>query len=299
MFAYLLLRILVWLPRRLFRIVLSVAVYLLAANNTRTKKSIRHNLGRAFPEMPSAEKRRLTQKILYQSGYLVYQSGNLNRFWVQKSAESKGLVNLEEALAKGKGVIALSAHMGNFALLLSYLSRRYPVKAVVNDPKNHYMARDIRDIRKKSGIIEISKKPAAASVRESLDWLKSGKILLILADEYRKTGITVPFFNLPSGTQTAPAVFSRRLGCAVVPVSIVRRGPKHLIRVEPALPMSRNLARGECASGAEDQEKDIRDNTALCNSVIERWVREDPEEWFGWFGKRFLPAKQDRGHSHG
>ncbi|MCX5642254.1 MAG: lysophospholipid acyltransferase family protein, partial [Candidatus Omnitrophica bacterium] len=129
--------------------------------------------------------------------------------------------------------------------------------------------------------IEIPKRPAAASVRESLDWLKSGKILLLLADEYRKTGITVPFFNLPSGTQTAPAVFSRRLDCAVVPVSIVRRGPKHLIRVEPALLMSRS----------EDQEKDIRDNTGLCNQAIEKWVREDPAEWFGWFGKRFLPAR--------
>lgn len=279
--VYLLLRIIIWLPRRLFRIILSVSVYLLVANNTLVKKYIRHNLGLAFPEMPAAEKRRLTQKIVYQGGSLVYQSGNLNRCWVQKSAESKGLVNLEDALAKGKGVVALSAHLGNFALLLSYLSRRYPVKAVVNDPKNHYMARDIQNIRRKSGIIEISKRPAAASVRESLDWLKSGKILLILADEYRKTGITVPFFNLPSGTQTAPAVFARRLGCAVVPVSIVSRGRKHLIRVEPALLLNRS----------ENQEKDIRDNTALCNQVIEKWVREYPEEWFGWFGKRFLPAK--------
>ena len=279
--VYLLLRIIVWLPRRLFRIILSVSVYLLVANNTLVKKYIRHNLGLAFPKMPAAEKRRLTQKIVYQGGSLVYQSGNLNRCWVQKSAESKGLVNLEDALAKGKGVVALSAHLGNFALLLSYLSRRYPVKAVVNDPKNHYMARDIQNIRRKSGIIEISKRPAAASVRESLDWLKSGKILLILADEYRKTGITVPFFNLPSGTQTAPAVFARRLGCAVVPVSIVSRGQKHLSRVEPALLLNRS----------ENQEKDIRDNTALCNQVIEKWVREYPEEWFGWFGKRFLPAK--------
>ncbi|MFH2069059.1 MAG: lysophospholipid acyltransferase family protein, partial [Candidatus Omnitrophota bacterium] len=250
LFVYLLVRIIVWLPRRLFRIILSVSVYLLAANNTPARKSIRYSLGLGFPEMPAATKRQLTQKIIYQNGFLVYESGNLNRRWVQKSVEAKGLVNLEEALAKGKGVIALSAHLGNFALLLSYLSRRYPVKAVVNDPKNHYMARNIRDIRQKSGIIEIPKKPATASVQESLNWLKSGKVLLLLADEYRKKGITVPFFNLPSGTQAAPAVFSRRLGCAVVPVSIVRRGPKHLIRVEPALVMGRS----------EDQEKDVRDN---------------------------------------
>ena len=277
MFTYLLLRIIVWLPRWLFRIILSISVYLLFANNTFVKKSIQRNLGLAFPEMPVAEKKRLTQKMLYQGGSLVYQSGNLNRCWVQKSAESKGLVNLEEALAKGKGVIALSAHLGNFALLLSYLSRRYPVKAVVNDSGNPYLAKYIRNIRRKSGVTEIPKEPTSDSARESLRWLRSGKILLILADEHRKTGITVPFFNLPSGTQTAPAVFARRLGCAVVPVSIVSRGRKHLIRVEPTLAMSHS----------DDQEKDIRDNTTLCNRVIEKWVREDPEEWFGWFTRRF------------
>ena len=281
LFAYLLLRIVVWLPGRLFRMFLFVSVYLLTAHNTSVKKSIRHNLGFAFPEISTARKRQLVHAIFHQNGFLVYESGNLNRRWVQNSVEINGLVNLDEALAKGKGVVVLSAHLGNFALLLSYLSRRYPVKAVVNNPQNHYMARDIGEIRKKAGIIEIPKRPAAASVRESLDWLKSGKVLLLMADEYRKNGITVPFFNLPAGTQTAPSVFSRRLGCAVVPISIVRRGRKHLIRVEPALEMDRS----------ENPEKDIRDNTALCNQVIETWVREDPAEWFGWFGKRFLPAR--------
>ena len=279
--VYLLIRALVWLPCWFFRIILSVSAYLLTVNNTPARKSIRYNLNLAFPKIPAATKRRLTQKIIYQNGLLVYESGSLNRRWVQNNVDAKGLSHLEEALMKGRGVVALSAHLGNFALLLSYLSRRYPVKAVVNDPKNPYLAGYIREIRKKAGIIEIPKKPATAAVQESLNWLKSGKILLLLADEYRKKGITIPFFGIPSGTQTAPAVFARRLGCAVVPISVVRRGKKHLIRVEPALKMSRS----------EDQEKDIRDNTARCNSVIERWVREDPAEWFGWFGKRFLPAK--------
>ena len=228
--------------------------------------------------MSGTEKQRLAGQAVRKVILGFYESARIYRFaWINKSIDTEGLNYLDEALAKGKGVILFSAHLGNFALLLSYLSRRYPVKAVVNDPKNHYLARYIQNIRRKSGILEISKRPVAASVRESRNWLKSGKILLIMADEYRKTGITVPFFNLPSGTQTAPAVFSRRLGCAVVPVSIVRRGRKHLIRVEPALAMSRS----------ENQEKDIRDNTALCNRVIERWVREDPEEWFGWFTRRF------------
>ena len=108
-------------------------------------------------------------------------------------------------------------------------------------------------------------------------WLLSGKVLSLPSDQYTSQGLPVFFFGRTARTPTGPAVFSRRLGCAVVPVSIVRRGPKHLIRVEPALIMNRS----------EDQEKDIQDNTARCNQVIEKWVREDPAEWFGWFTRRF------------
>jgi len=282
LFVYFSIRVLVWLPEPFFRLFLLASTYLLAANNTPVRRAVQGNLDIAFPEMNNAARRRLARKIIYENGLLLYESGNLNRPRVQKSVEATGLAHLERAMAGGKGVVALSAHLGNFALLLSYLSRRYPVKAVVNDPANLYTAGDIREIRRRAGIREIRKKPAAAAIQESLDWLKSGGILLLLADEYRKKGVTVPFFSLPSGTQTAPAVFSRRLGCTVVPVSVVRRGKNHLIRVGPPLEMVHS----------QDPESDIRDNTALCNRVIERWVREDPAEWFGWFGKRFLPANE-------
>ena len=259
------------------------------------------NISIVFPKMDSAEKRVLLRQAIRKTVIGSYESSRIYRFaWINKSISAEGLDYLDEALAKGKGVVVFSAHIGSFPLILSYLKLRgYPIRNIGRDPDNPYLARYFEKVREKAGIIHIPKNPVGTSIRESMRWLASGKILSLPSDQHTGQGIRVPFFGRTVRTPIGPAVFSRRLGCAVVPVSIVRRSRKHLIRVEPELPMSRSLARGECASGAEDQEKDIRDNTALCNSVIERWVREDPEEWFGWFGKRFLPAKQDRGHSHG
>ncbi len=237
------------------------------------------NISIVFPEMDSAQKRVLFRQAIRKTVIGSYESGRIYRFaWINKSINAEGLHYLDEALAKGKGTIVFSAHIGSFPLILSYLKLRgYPIRNIGRDPENPYLARYFEKVREKSGIVHIPKNPVGISVRESMRWLASGKILSLPSDQYTSQGITVSFFGQTVRTPTGPAVFARRLGCAVVPVSIVSRGHKHLIRVEPALAMSRS----------EDQEKDIRDNTTLCNQVIEKWVREDPEEWFGWFTRRF------------
>ena len=237
------------------------------------------NISIVFPEMDSIKKRVLLRRAIRKTVIGFYESGRIYRWnWVSRSVTIGGLNHLDEALAKGKGTIAFSAHIGSFPLILSYLKLRgYPIKNIGRDPENPYLARYFEKVREKAGIVHIPKNPVEISVRESMRWLVSGNILSLPSDQYTSQGIPVLFFGRTVRTPTGPAVFSRRLGCAVVPVSIVRRGRKHLIRVEPALAMNRS----------ENQEKDIRDTTTLCNQVIERWVREDPEEWFGWFTRRF------------
>jgi len=242
-------------------------------------RRVLNNISIVFPEMSGTEKQRLAGQAVRKVILGFYESARIYRFaWINKSINTEGLDYLDETLTKGNGVIVFSAHLGSFPLILSYLKLcGYPIRNIGRDPENPYLARYFEKVRGKAGVVHIPKNPVRTSVRESMRWLASGKILSLPSDQYTSQGIRVPFFSRMVRTPTGPAVFSRRLGCAVVPVSIVRRGKKHLIRVEPALNMNRS----------EDQEKDIRDNTALCNQVIEKWVREDPEEWFGWFTRRF------------
>jgi Kdo2-lipid IVA lauroyltransferase/acyltransferase len=238
-----------------------------------------NNIGIVFPEMDKTERRLLLRKAIQRTVIGYYETVRMyRRDWINRSVDAEGLEYLDEALAKGKGVIVFSAHLGTFALILSYLKiHGYPIKNIGRDPENPHLARYFERLREKTGFKHIPKNPVGASVRQSLRWLAAGNVLSLPSDQYNRQGVAVPFFSQTVRTPTGPAVFARRLGCAVVPVSIVRRGRKHLLRFEPALPMSRS----------DNQDKDIEDNTALCNQVIERWVREDPEEWFGWFTRRF------------
>ncbi|MFH1903664.1 MAG: lysophospholipid acyltransferase family protein [Candidatus Omnitrophota bacterium] len=281
--AYVFIRLATLPPRWIYRI-LTWPIVRLGSSGWVTGRipifrRVSDNISIVFPEMDSIKKRVLLRQAIRKAVVGYYESSRIYRKnWINRVVDTEGLAHLDEALAKGKGVIVFSAHIGSFPLILSYLKLRgYPIRNIGRDPENTYLARYFEKVRKKTGIVHIPKNPVGISVRESMRWLVSGKILSLPSDQYTSQGIRVPFFGRTVRTPTGPAVFARRLGCAVVPVSIVRRGKKHLIRVEPALSMNRS----------EDQEKDIRDNTALGNSVIERWVREDPEEWFGWFTRRF------------
>ena len=281
--AYIFIRLTTLPPRWIYQILTWPIIQLGSAGwvseRTPILRRVLANVSIVFPETDSAQKRALLRQTIRKTVIGSYESGRIYRFaWIKKSIRTEGLNYLNEALAKGKGVVVLSAHIGSFPLILSYLKLRgYPIRNIGRDPENPYLARYFEKVREKAGVVHIPKKPVGVSIRESMRWLASGKILSLPSDQYTSQGIPISFFGQTVRTPTGPAVFNRRLGCAVVPVSIVRRGRKHLIRIEPALSMNRS----------EDQEKDIRDNTTLCNQVIEKWVREDPEEWFGWFTRRF------------
>ncbi len=281
--AYIFIRLATLPPRRTYQILTWPIIQLGSSEWISGKipilRRVLDNISIVFPKISNAKKRVLLRQAIRKTVIGSYESGRIYRWnWVSQVVTVDGLNYLDKALAKGKGVILFSAHLGSFPLILSYLKLHgYPIRNIGRDPENSYLARYFEKVREKAGIAHIPKNPVGISVRESMRWLASGKILSLPSDQYTSQGIPTFFFGRMVHTPIGPAVFARRLGCAVVPVSIVSRGRKHLIRVEPTLAMSHS----------DDQEKDIRDNTTLCNRVIEKWVREDPEEWFGWFTRRF------------
>ncbi len=237
------------------------------------------NLQIVFPEKGSREKRRLLRRIIRETLINSYESSRLYRkSWLRQVVFAQGLSHLDSCLGLGKGVILFSAHLGNFPLILAYLKDRgYPVRNIGRDPSNPYLAHYFEKIRSRAGIRQISKNPITKSVKEAIAWLKAGNILSLPSDQYTRQGIPAPFFGRNVLTPTGAAVFARRLGSAVVPVTIVREGKKHIIRIEPPFPLVYS----------EDISKEIRDNTAQLNLLMERWIRRYPEQWLGWFTRRF------------
>jgi len=184
---------------------------------------------------------------------------------------------VEKALARGRGVIALSAHLGTWELLCAYLAIRWGKPLYGIGRRINYEAYDrwLVKLRRSCGIETIYQD---AGARPALRILKSGRPLIILADQdvARLDGVFVDFFGRPAYTPTGPAALARASGAGMVPFFIVWNGRRHRLHVLPEVDLART----------GDKKADDAENTRRWSAVVEDIVRRYPEQW-GWFHRRW------------
>jgi KDO2-lipid IV(A) lauroyltransferase len=202
---------------------------------------------------------------------------------IAKTVEITGLEHLDNALAKGKGVIVISAHIGNFFIFGPALgSAGYPYNVVVKDSPNPIMAKVWRKGQINSLNRPIRDDPPIECVKNILRKLRAGEIVALLVDEDRAQGIPVEFFGKPAYTPTGPAVLSQRSGAALVPMFAIREGRnRHRIIIEPA---------GEFELG-DDKGENIATITTWCTRTVENMIRRYPGQWT-WFNPRWKTYKR-------
>jgi KDO2-lipid IV(A) lauroyltransferase len=184
----------------------------------------------------------------------------------------EGRENLDAALAKGHGVIVLSAHLGNFFLAGTRLAiESYPTHVLINQPKNREFARFMDNYRLKVQQKTIHARPRREALRELSQVLRRNELAVVIADEYRgSNGIHVPFFGRTVLARRGPATLALRTGAAVVPAYLVHdKGQGLKLIIEPELDLIRT-----------DKDKTaIRENTLRMTQWLERTVRAYPEQW--------------------
>lgn len=127
-----------------------------------------------------------------------------------------------EALAKGKGVVMVLAHMGNWEALAQWFPKLLPpgVKgATVYRPLNNpIMNARVVASRARRGVGLFSKDDNPLGMA---GFLRRGGVLGVLADQRAgKIGELVPFFGRTTSCTPIPAILARRTGAAVVGVSL-------------------------------------------------------------------------------
>lgn len=180
---------------------------------------------------------------------------------------------LDEALRKGKGVILLSAHIGNWEMIPAKLTLEgYKVFSVVRPQE--ILEGEIRKIRGRMGWEAI---PAEVGMLTLLHKLKKGGIVGILMDQAVLSGaVWVPFFGKLAPTPAGVAILALRSSAEVLPIYDIRKGRRHVVTIEPAVEITRT----------GDFRRDVIENTRRLNQIIERWIRENPDQWF-WVHKRW------------
>jgi KDO2-lipid IV(A) lauroyltransferase len=239
------------------------------------------NLRLAFPEKTEAERLAIARANCAHLGQMIpdflrvptLPPAELDQIFVYQGWE-----NYERAAALGHGVVACTAHFGNFDLLASAHTRRgVPItqisRAMGNNPFNDLL----RLARRRSGVqdLTISK---GQTMRAILRALKDGRVLGYVYDQNEVGRPIFPtFFGVPAATTSTPAFLARRAGAAVVFVISVPLGDgRHQVVIDGPLIPPR--------SG--DSEADDLAFMQMLNDKLEAWVRRHPERWF-WLHRRW------------
>ena len=239
------------------------------------------NLIQSFgPEMSAEEAKRLLRKVYIHFGQMFLEfphavrlnPGNLHRYVVFESED-----HFLDALKKGKGVLALTCHLGNWEMLSTVSAIRFGNTAVVARPLDFEpLGRLMIDLRSRYGTEII---PKQRSMRKLMTSLRENKMIGILLDQNVDwyEGAFVNFFGRPACTNKGLALVALKTGTPVVPIfSAKAKDGRYRIMIGKEVELIRT----------GDKLKDVEENTALFTGIIERHIREHPEQWF-WFHKRW------------
>ena len=195
----------------------------------------------------------------------------------------QGREHLEAALAKGKGAILVSAHFGNFPLLLARLSQEgYPTCGIMRQMRDARVEKFFLEKRKKLNIRTIYSQPRKTCVEDTIRSLRGNELVFIPIDQNFGTGgVFVEFFGRKAATATGPVVLAQRTQAQILPCFIVRqKDDTQRIIFEPEL----SLIEGKTP------EETITLNIQRLTGIIEKYIRRYPAEW-GWIHRRWKSAQ--------
>ncbi len=191
---------------------------------------------------------------------------------------------LRAAHAKGKGVLLLTGHFGNFEVAAAAGIMSFPEA----HGRFHFVRRPFKPrwlenfVYGRSRRLGFGSLPKQGSLDLFIDRLEAGDLILFPFDQYAagRDGIQVEFFGHPAGTFRSLAIIARATGAPVVPAATWREPDgHHVLRFEePLTPI-------EC----ENYDEEIRRNTRAYNAMLERLILRHPEQWW-WMHRRWKSA---------
>lgn len=191
----------------------------------------------------------------------------------------EGLEHIESGFSAGRGVILLTAHLGNWEVMGARAAQEFPLTVVARPTENEGVQRHIDAVREAGGLGVISKYDNG---RASLRVLKNNEALGILPDQHAgRDGELLPMFGQPTRVWGAIARLAMLSGARVVPAFGVRRAP--------FLADGRIVA---TVSAGWNVEKSADKNAAITNGTrrtieeLEKIVRAHPDQWL-WMHRRW------------
>lgn len=266
-------------PARLRRFWGDALGALLRAAGLRSKV-VEQNLEIAFAH--SAERRERVFRQAYShlgnlSLEILMLLGPMRRY-ILSGSELIGTEHWREAKARGKGVLFLASHVGNWEVMAATggILGGMDLMLVTKHLKPEWLHQAIEKGRARCGV-RATYEPR--TLKDVLSHLKKNGTVGFVLDQYTgpPVGVRVPVFGVPVGTSTAIATLAKRTGATVLPVVNYRvPGGRWKVEIGPPLEWQ----------GSDDAALELAQNTARYAATIERDIYAHPDQWL-WIHRRF------------
>ena len=237
------------------------------------------NLRAVYPERPERELRKIADECWRHFGREVLMSIQSQNLSLEELAERCPFANihyLEEAVARGKGTMLISAHWGGWEIAgMAIMSLVRNVRTVARPLDNELLERELQQIRARTGAEVVDRRKAA---RVLLKGLSENAVLALLVDQavLPREGVLVPFLGRPAWTTPAPAKMALRAGSTIVFAFCIPDGLRHRVEFEEPIH----------ADELTEAERDPVELTKRINEIISRRIHARPDLWL-WMHDRW------------
>lgn len=241
---------------------------------------VERQLTAAFPDLNPAEIERIARAAYANLGRTSVETAILPSYDPEQIVELfedvQGWNIVEALLSRGKGLIIVTGHLGNWELGGAYVAARgLPIDAVARHMANPLFDRYLTRTRQRIGMSVVHDEEAVRRVPRSL---RGGRAVAFLVDQ-GAVGLAstwVPFFGRYAKTPRGPAVFALRLDTPIV-FGVALRRPSGRFQLSFEHIEARDTG---------DREADVDRIVADYTAALERWVRRAPEQYF-WHHRRW------------
>jgi Kdo2-lipid IVA lauroyltransferase/acyltransferase len=241
----------------------------------------RRNLELAFAELTAERRSSILRETYRNYGRMAAEWVHFPQFGpnnIERYVTYVGREHWDDAIerSRGRGILVLTGHFGNFELLSVAHSIYGNRIAIVQRPnRNPVLDYVVAARRRRFGNLTVPRKGAA---REVMRLLRENWMVAIPLDLDTRHGAFVDFFGTPAATNPALARIALATEAPVLPAFMVRQGrtPRHQITILPVIEVR--------TSG--DRNESIHQSTQEFTAVIESMVRRYPDHW-NWIHRRW------------
>lgn len=273
-----------WLPLGLARRLAALLVRLVAVGDLKYyRKAVRSaqtGLG-----VSRDEAKRVIKRSLRNLGYTVAELIHLPRLdddWIRSNARITNGERLREALAEGRGVVAVSLHVGNYELGAARLILEgFPIAALSRPRSNPVLQRLIHAVHLRTGLNVIP----AGSPRRLVEALRDNQCIVFMYDQnVRQPDLFVRFLGRWASATALPARLARKHKCPVLSlVSIRRENNSQEVIVGPPIQVP----------VTDDENADVLLLAARMAERVDHLMREWANQHLWWLYDRWGTQPQD------